>query len=88
MGTVRLATPDPDISDSDPTGELAARRAEMSHYPPALAQAQQRGLWEADFCVGIARKGAVASAARLPGCPPDFERRAQALMGHATQVKG
>jgi len=66
---------------ADPTGELAARRAEMSHYPPALAQAQQRGLWEADFCVGIARKGAVASAARLPGCPTDFEGRVQALMG-------
>ena len=103
---------------ADPTGELAARRAEMSHYPPALAQAQQRGLWEADFCVRIARKavgrtdaayiagclfravvvcvhalhgaagvwvtnekGAVASAARLPGCPTDFEGRVQALMG-------
>ena len=66
---------------ADPAGELAARRTEMSHYPRALAQAQQRGLWEADFCVGIARKGAVASAARLPGCPTDFEGPVQALMG-------
>jgi hypothetical protein len=103
---------------ADPTGDLAARRAEMTRYPPALAEAQQRGLWEADFCLSIARKaigradatyiagclframtvcvhalhgaagvwvinekGTVASAARLPGCPADFERRVQALMG-------
>ncbi len=104
---------------ADPTGELATRREEMARYPAALAQAQFRGLWEADFCLAIARKavgrgdaayiagclfravivcvhalhgaartwlvnekGAVHSAAGLPGCPPDFERRAQALMGH------
>ena len=103
---------------ADPTGDLAARRAEMSRYPRPLAQAQRRGLWEADFCLTIARKaigradaayiagclfravtvcvhalhgaagvwvinekGAVASAARQPGCPADFERRVQALMG-------
>ncbi len=103
---------------ADPYGELTARRAEMASYPPALAQAQRRGLWEADFCLTIARKavargdaayvagclfravmvcvhalhgaagvwvinekGAVASAARLPGSPADFQRRVQSLMG-------
>ena len=103
---------------ADPTGELGMRRAEMTHYPAALARAQRRGLWEADFCLRIAakaigradaayiagclfravtvcvhalhgaagvwvinEKGGVASAARLPGCPADFEGRVQALMG-------
>ena len=103
---------------ADPTGDLAARRAEMSRYPRPLAQAQRRGLREADFCLTLARKaigradaafiagclfravtvcvhalhgaagvwvinekGAVASTARQPGCPADFERRVQALMG-------
>jgi predicted nucleotidyltransferase len=103
---------------ADPTGELGTRRAEMTHYPRALAQAQQRGLREADFSLSIAgkaigradaayiagclfravtvcvhalhgaagvwvinEKGAVASAARLPGCPADFEHRVQAMMG-------
>jgi len=106
------------VTLADPNFELAARRAEMASYPPALAQAQRRGLWEADFCLTIARKavargdaayvagclfravmvcvhalhgaagvwvinekGAVASAARLPGSPADFGRRVQSLMG-------
>ena len=103
---------------ADPTAELGMRRDEMTHYPAALARAQCRGLWEADFCLSIAgkaigradaayiagclfravtvcvhalhgaagvwvinEKGGVASAARLPGCPADFEGRVQALMG-------
>ena len=54
---------------ADPNGDLAARRAEMANYPPALAQAQRRGLWEADFCLMVARKAvARGDAAYVAGC--------------------
>lgn len=42
---------------ADPTGELTALR-ETLHYPESLTEALVRGLWEADFLVTIARKGA------------------------------
>ncbi len=101
---------------ADPTGELAALRAPMRVYPPALRDALVAGLWEADFLVGVARKavprgdaayvagclfrltgvcahalhgaagrwlinekGAIASAAALPGAPPRFHQRVEAV---------
>jgi len=101
---------------ADPAGELAALRARMRVYPPALSEALVTGLWEADFLVGVARKavprgdaaylagcmfrlagvcahalhgaagrwlinekGAIASAAALPGAPPRFRQRMEAV---------
>jgi hypothetical protein len=101
---------------ADPAGELAALRARMRGYPPALSEALVAGLWEADFLVGVARKavprgdaaylagclfrlagvcahalhgaagrwlinekGAIASAAALPGAPPRFRQRMEAV---------
>ncbi|SCF16154.1 hypothetical protein [Micromonospora mirobrigensis] len=103
---------------ADPTGELAALRAETAAYPPALGEALRGGGWEAGFLVDNAakaasagdsgyvagclfravgvlvqalhgragrwlvnEKGMIASAGRLPGAPPDFTSRAQALLG-------
>ncbi|MGN9845494.1 nucleotidyltransferase domain-containing protein [Nonomuraea sp. H19] len=43
---------------ADPGGELAALRAEVATYPPALREAVIRGLWECDFALMIARYGA------------------------------
>ncbi|GAA4593132.1 putative nucleotidyltransferase [Actinoplanes octamycinicus] len=42
---------------ADPTGELAALRRRVQVYPRPLAEALVAGLWEADFLVGLARKG-------------------------------
>jgi hypothetical protein len=55
---------------ADPTGELTALRDETRDYPPALTAAVVRaGLWEAEFCVSIARKAVVrADAAFVAGC--------------------
>jgi len=101
---------------ADPAGELAALRARMRVYPPALSEALVAGLWEADFLVGVARKavprgdaaylagclfrlagvcahalhgaagrwlinekGAIAAAAALPGAPPRFRQRVEAV---------
>jgi hypothetical protein len=101
---------------ADPAGELAALRARMRVYPPALSEALVAGLWEADFLVGLARKavprgdaaylagclfrlagvcahalhgaagrwlinekGAIAAAAALPGAPPRFRQRMEAV---------
>ncbi|WP_370320903.1 nucleotidyltransferase domain-containing protein [Actinoplanes sp. ATCC 53533] len=101
---------------ADPAGELAALRARMRVYPPALREALVAGLWEADFLVGVARKavprgdatylagclfrlagvcahalhgaagrwlinekGAIAAAAALPGAPPRFRQRMEAV---------
>lgn len=101
---------------ADPAGELAALRARMRVYPPALRDALVAGLWEADFLIGVARKavprgdaaylagclfrlagvcahalhgaagrwlinekGAVAAAAALPGAPPRFRHRMNAV---------
>ena len=41
---------------ADPSGELGALRAQMAAYPPALGEALVGRLWEARFCVDIARK--------------------------------
>jgi Nucleotidyltransferase domain len=41
---------------ADPSGEVAALRAELATYPPALGEALVARLWEARFCVRIARK--------------------------------
>jgi len=52
---------------ADPAGELAAlqRRA----YPPALGAALVAGLWEADFAIGNAKKGAAGGdPAYVAGC--------------------
>ncbi|MCK2216151.1 nucleotidyltransferase domain-containing protein [Actinomadura sp. ATCC 31491] len=47
---------------ADPAGELGALRAELAAgYPPALREALVRGLWECDFCLMIARKGAAGA---------------------------
>jgi hypothetical protein len=66
---------------ADPTAQLAALRAETQEYPPALAEALvARGLWEAGFTIGIARKGASSGdASYVAGCL----FRAVALCCHA-----
>ena len=43
---------------ADPTGELSDLQRQARSYPPALADALVRALWEADFLVGVARKAA------------------------------
>ena len=103
---------------ADPDGELAALQRRTRIFPPALADALIRGLWEADFLLGVARKavtrrdvaylsgclfrlvgvcahalhgaagrwlvnekGAVAAADALPGAPPRFRERVDAVFG-------
>ena len=71
---------------ADPTGELSALREQLSTYPPALAEAMVVGcLWEADFCVAIARKATPrADTAYVAGClSRSLELCAQALHGWA-----
>ncbi|GAA3535851.1 nucleotidyltransferase domain-containing protein [Nonomuraea rosea] len=54
---------------NDPTGELAALRAQVVAYPPALRDALVRGLWEAGFALQIARYGAAGrDPAYAAGC--------------------
>ncbi len=54
---------------ADPTGELADLRARTGRYPPALGGALVRGLWEADFAVGLAGYGAAgADPTYAAGC--------------------
>ncbi|MEO3873785.1 nucleotidyltransferase domain-containing protein [Nonomuraea sp. B12E4] len=54
---------------ADPTGELAALRAEAAVYPPALRAALISGLWEADFALQIAGYGAAGhDPAYAAGC--------------------
>ncbi|MFJ7244076.1 nucleotidyltransferase domain-containing protein [Kitasatospora sp. NPDC098652] len=43
---------------ADPTGELAALRAQAADYPEPLRAALTAGAWEAEFLVGAAAKGA------------------------------
>ena len=53
----------------DPTGELSALRERMQTFPPALAEALVRGLWEADFLIALAGKGAArGDSAYVAGC--------------------
>jgi predicted nucleotidyltransferase len=54
---------------ADPSGALDALRGRMAAYPPALADALARGLWEAEFSVDGARKGAArGDAVYVSGC--------------------
>jgi hypothetical protein len=54
---------------ADPRGELAALRARVSSYPPALGEALVAGLWEAGFCLDIAAKAVPrADTAYVAGC--------------------
>lgn len=54
---------------ADPTGQLAALRAEAQHYPPALADALVRGLGSAEFLIGCARKAVPrGDATYVAGC--------------------
>jgi hypothetical protein len=54
---------------ADPAGELAALRALIKAYPPALREALVAGLWEADFLVGLARKAVTrGDSAYVAGC--------------------
>lgn len=67
---------------ADPTGELAALREATRRYPGPLADALVAGLWEADFCVGLAGYGA------KPGhCDPTYTAgclfRAVGVLVHA-----
>jgi hypothetical protein len=104
---------------ADPTGEVAALRAETQRYPDALADALVAAVWEPDLLLyGAAHHGAAAadafftagclfrmigvlghalhghhrrwvttekrlidSAGQLPGAPPEFARRAHAILG-------
>ncbi|BCJ60194.1 DNA polymerase subunit beta [Micromonospora endophytica] len=53
----------------DPTGELAALRAQVLAYPPALARALVDGSWEAGFLLDAAAKGmAAGDAGYVAGC--------------------
>jgi predicted nucleotidyltransferase len=54
---------------ADPTGELAALQEATRRYPEALGAALVRGIWEASFLVGVARKSlARGDTAWLAGC--------------------
>jgi predicted nucleotidyltransferase len=54
---------------ADPTGQLAALRADAQHYPPALADALVRGLGSAEFLIGCARKAVPrGDATYVAGC--------------------
>ena len=54
---------------ADPTGELTALQGAARHYPALLSRALVRSLWEAQFCVTIARKAAArGDAAYVAGC--------------------
>jgi hypothetical protein len=65
---------------ADPTGELAALQERARRYPPALAEALTRGLWEAEFLVGIAGKAVTrADTAYVAACLT----RALLLCAHA-----
>ncbi|HEY0698485.1 MAG TPA: nucleotidyltransferase domain-containing protein, partial [Micromonospora sp.] len=70
---------------ADPSGELAALRADLRDYPPALSAALVEGLWEASFAVDLARKGAArGDTTYVAGCLfRAFGLCAHALHGHA-----
>lgn len=70
---------------ADPTGELTPLRSQARDYPPALAAAVVRGgLWEAEFCVSIARKACGREdAAYVAGCV----FRAVLLCAHALHAR-
>lgn len=54
---------------ADPTGELSTLQHATRAYPPRLADALLRGLWEAEFLVEVARKAAARNdTAYVAGC--------------------
>jgi predicted nucleotidyltransferase len=54
---------------ADPTGQLSALQRECSSYPPKLSQALVEGLWEAEFLLPVAAKGAErGDTAYVAGC--------------------
>jgi hypothetical protein len=54
---------------ADPTGEVSALRRAAREYPPALRSALVQVLWEARFCVQIARKAVPrGDTAYVAGC--------------------
>ncbi|MEU9830847.1 nucleotidyltransferase domain-containing protein [Streptosporangium sp. NPDC048047] len=54
---------------ADPGGELTDLRERTRAYPPALGDALADGMWEADFCVELARYGVSgADPAYAAGC--------------------
>lgn len=53
---------------ADPSGALADLQRRTREYPPALGAALVRGLWEARFCVDIARKVGAGDPAYVAGC--------------------
>lgn len=54
---------------ADRDGELTALQARARRFPPALGQALVDGLWEADFLLGLARKGVPRSdVGYVAGC--------------------
>jgi predicted nucleotidyltransferase len=70
---------------ADPAEELVALRRQVATYPPALADALIARLWEARFCVDIARKAVPrADSAYVAGCLfRAVELCAHAVHGHA-----
>jgi predicted nucleotidyltransferase len=71
---------------TDPSNELATLQAELATYPAALAEALvRRGLWEAGFCIDIARKAVPrGDVSYVAGCLFRMvELCAHALHGHA-----
>lgn len=70
---------------ADPSGELGELRARTAEYPRELGAALVRGLFEADFCVNIARYGVKGNdPAYVAGCLFKAVGVAcQALHGHA-----
>ncbi len=45
----------------DPTGQLGRLKSQTDTYPPALGDALVEGLWEADFSIAAAAKGAAGN---------------------------
>jgi Nucleotidyltransferase domain len=70
---------------ADPTGELTQLQQETRHYPPRLRDALIGGLWEAGFCMDIARKAVSrVDSAYISGCLfRAVVLCAHALHGHA-----
>jgi hypothetical protein len=59
----------PAVILADPSGQLAALRTEVQHYPDPLRNALVRRLWEAEFVTVLARKAiSRADATYVAGC--------------------
>jgi Nucleotidyltransferase domain len=61
---------------SDPTGEIASVRQQLTPYPPDLRRSLIDALWEADFSIGLAQYGAAGHDPGIcRGMPVPGDRR-------------